>query len=293
MVATHTGATALSLAMPAGESALIKNLRLSFGSALAEDVTVTIDRKKIIHFKGPADWGILAGCEAPRWESICDEIKRHGLFPTIPLGEGETLGITAPGVNHWMSVEYDLYDAGDITPNMPNGSKSNQYRMFQVISNSGVRATAGDLALDQSDIDAAFPAFPGGASVPANTRMELLALFGSPWSHGTDTDNGEYTTYLKLLKDREDILDKDLRGMVYQGDWTFIANNVSADKMSSPIWVSRGFTSPCGIYVFDPPVVFNAGEELNVYATLARTGAGGDFTAGQVKVGLLFDVFKG
>jgi len=293
MVAHSNGTTALSLEMPAGKSALIRNIRLDFGSAVAEDITVTIDRKKMMHFKGPADWGILADCSAARWQSICDEVKRKGLWPTIPLGEGETLAITAPGVNHWVQAEYDLYDAGDITPQMPNGSKSSVYRMFQVISNSGVRATAGDLLLDQSDIDAAFPAFPGGDVVPANTTMELLALFGSPWSHGTDTDNGEYTTYLKLLKNREDILDDALTGMVYTGDWTFIANAVSADKMAGALWVSRGFTSPCGIYVFDPPVVFGPGEELNVYATLARTGAGGDFTAGQVKVGFLFDVSVG
>jgi len=276
--------------MPTGQSARIKAIHYHTDTYSGDDITVTIDRKKMMFLDYVAQLSTFTRAMQSGYKSIAEEIHRLGLWPVIPLGEGQTLGITAPGAGHYIQVVYDLYEGGDVTPSEPNGSQSSTYRLFQQISNSGVRATAGDLALDQSDIDAVFPAFPGGESVPAKTTMTLLALYGSGYSRGTGAANGEYTTYLKMLKDREDILDQSLTGMVLLGDASYTTASVDVDTHAGLLWTgTANFIEP-SLYVFDPPIDFTAGEELNVYMTLARTGAGGDFVAGDLHLGMIFDV---
>jgi len=191
MVAHTSGTTALSLEMPTGQSARIKAIHYQTDTYSGSDLTVTIDRKKMMFFDYVALLCTFNRAMKSGYQSIASVLDRLGLWPVIPLGEGQTLGITAPGDGHYLQVIYDLYEGGDVLPSEFNGSQSGSYRLFQQISNSGVRTTAGDLALDQSDIDAVFPAFPGGESVPAKTTMTLLAMFGSAYSHGTGAANGE------------------------------------------------------------------------------------------------------
>lgn len=211
------------------------------------------------------------------------------LLASIPVAEGETLTITAPGANCYMSVKYDVYDAQDVKNTGKNGSKGETYDLLQVISNAGVRATAGDLELNQSDLDSLFPAFPGGVVVPSKVEMSLKALFGVAVTKGTGAANGEHTTKLKLLEDREDILDEDLTGIDFLGDATHTAATTVYKTIVSRVSAGLQYQKP-NIFVFDEPKVFLPGSELNVYATLGRTGAGADFVAAEVKVGLLFEV---
>lgn len=291
MVERADGTTGLSLEMPAGRAAKIRGLYLYMAAAGAEDFTITIDRKMVFQFVAPSGMYLLGGSHSDGQIPIMDTMKREGLFPEIPLAEGEKLEITAPGTNNYMELVYDMYTAEDVKNTDANGSKSDYYRLFQVISNSGVRDTAGDLALDQSDLNSVFPQFPGGDVVPAGTTMELLALFGAAVSQGAAAANGEYTTYLKALADREDIFDLDLGGITFLGDVT-VATAITVYKtIAGRIGAGVAFVAP-RIVKFTPPMVFNPGAELNVLATIARTGAGGDFIAGGVKLGMVFDVSR-
>jgi hypothetical protein len=277
--------------MPAGQSARIRDIYFYMNAAAAESLILTIDRKSIVQFSAPSGLYLLGQNVAGGYKNICSIIKAAGLFPVIPLAEGETLDMTAPGASNYLEVVYDLYTAEDVKADEPNGSKSNVYRLFQTISNAGVRASAGDLALNQSDLSAVFPAFPGGEVVPANHRMDLLALFGAGSTKGTGAANGEYTTYLKCLKDREDIFDKDLGGITFLGDAAYTTAAVKYQSVASRISAGTQHSTP-QIITFDPPISFNSGAELNVYATIGRTGAGADFIAADIKVGMIFDVIK-
>tara|TARA_Y100000310_G_scaffold330007_1_gene400890 strand:+ start:698 stop:1576 length:879 start_codon:yes stop_codon:yes gene_type:complete len=290
MVEKTNGTTALSLQMPAGQSAMIRDIFCDLAAAGAEDIDVSVDRKRIFSFVAPSTWYLLGSDHPAGAYSILSEIIKAGLFQGIPLGEGETLEITGPGAGDYMEAVYDLYDAPDISPMSMNGSKSKSYQLFQVVSNAGTRATAGDLELNQSDLDTIFPQFPGGAVVPANLRMELRCLFGSTATKGGGAANGEFTQYLKMLRDREDILDKDLTGMTFLGDATYVTAAVEYRSEACRFGVSGSFALP-HIVVFDPPIVFESGSELNVIATIGRTGAAADFAAGDIKVGMLFDVY--
>lgn len=290
MVESTSGTTALTLQARAGESLLVKDIDNVIAAAGAEDISVSIDRKKIMQFKAPAGWYHLANMFPTGFFSIVGVMRVLGLLSPIPVAEGETLTITAPGANDYLNVRYDVYDADDIQSAMKNGSKGNTYDLFQVVSNSNVLTAAGDLPLDQSDLDTLFPAFPGGVVVPARHKMTLKAMFGSPAATGSAT--GQFTTKLKLLRDREDMLDADLLGIDFLGDAADAGGSVIFTPVASRIAAGVAFVHP-RIFVFDDPVIFEAGSELNVYATIGDSGAGSDFTAGQVKVGMLFDVEVG
>lgn len=290
MVANTSGTTPLSLEMPAGKAARIRDLNIWLDSSQAEDWSIAIDRKSIMQFVAPDEWYMIG--ENP--DSVEQCMKRAfqaaGLWPIIPLCEGETLEITAPGTDNFAEVVYDLYDAADVSPTEPNGSKSAVYRLFQTISNAGTRSSVGDLPLDQSDLGTQYPAFPGGDLVPPRTEMALLGLFGTPWHHANLGVLGQYTTYLKMLADREDILDMSLKGMLYRSDDFKTTTGLNMYCVASRLnkGSSKGHAR---IVTFDPPVVFPSGSELNVYATLAG-GCANEFSAGDVQLGMIFDVAK-
>ncbi len=289
MVEKGTGANDGSLTMQAGESALIRDLYYLAGHVNHEDVDIDIDRKRIMQFKAPVSWFLLHWYASHAFIPMVEAIKAAGLWPSIPLGEGQTFTAGSALNDAYMEIVYDLYEAGDIKSTDDNGSDARRYRLFQTISNSDTITAAGDWPLDQSSLDAVFPQFPGGAVVPAGTEMHLLGLYGAPVSKGGGAANGQYTTHLKFIANREDMFDKDLTGMNFLGNAAFVLADVEYQNVCGRLANSIEYLQP-RIIAYDEPIIFKAGEELNVYATIAETGATGDLTAGQVALGLIFDV---
>ena len=292
MVAKTSGTTTLSLAAGANESFRVRELHYFPATAAAEDVDVSVDRKRILQFKAPSAWRLLGSLHDTGYASIVHELIMRGLFPTIPVASGETFEVSGGAASSYMEAVYDLYDADDVRAHEPNGSKSKAYRLFQVISNVAAVTAAGDVALGQSDLDSVFPAFPGGAVVPANTRMKLLALFGSGAEHGDGSDPEGHTTYLRLLKDREDILDQSLTGMSLVGDTTVTADALTYSSKASRLACGQQYVPP-RIITFEDPPVFDEGTELNATITVAAGAGGTNFEAAGLKLGLIFDVEQG
>jgi len=290
MVESTSGTDALELEAKAGEGLMVRDIDNILAAAGAEDITISIDRKQIMQFVAPASWYLLGNMFPTGFFSIVSTLRELGLLHSIPIAEGEKMTITAPGANDFLNVRYDVFDADNVQKGMPNGSKGDTYDLFQVVSNSAVGGAAGDIALDQSDLDTVFPAFPGGAVVPARHHMTLKALFGSPVCTGSAT--GEYTTRLKMLRDREDMLDADLLGIDFLGDLADAGAATIYTPVGGRISAGVAFVPP-RILVFDEPTTFEPGSELNVFATIGHTGAGDNFIAGEIKLGMLFEVKVG
>jgi len=292
VVKKSTGTTALTLTVPDHKSIMVRDILLHFAAAGAEAHYLTVDEKTVQGFVAPPTWYLLASRFAAGIWPMMIPLRDAGLNFDIPVAAGQKLGFTAPGTNNFLEIVYDEYDAGDIVDTMPNGSKGMRQTLLQVISNSGVRATAGDLALDQSDLPAGFVGFPGGERCPANHRIILRAMFGIPVTKGTGAANGEYTTFLKALKNNEDIFDTDGTGINFLGDVAHTAATTVYNTIVSRL-IGNDVDNMPRIIVFDPGIEFLPGDEFNVSATIARTGAGADFVAGEIKVGLALDIIKG
>lgn len=289
MVENAAAAATLSLYMPAGQSCRVKGIRGWRSTKVVEDLRVHIDRKLTLQIANPITWLVAQGTDDQPYEMLEDLLVRRGLWPILPIGEGQTLEISQGNDDNWdyLEVLYDLYDGGDVARNEPNGTESNVYRMMQVISNSGAVAAAGDLELDQSDLDTVFPAFPGGDSVPSKTTMTLRALYGGPAACDDGAAGvGQATEYLRFISEREDVFDKDLNGLIFAGDVTEATATVyttDAGRLRVP-----DDAAPGTIIQFPEPIVFPSGEELIIRASILHTAAG--FVAGEVKLGMIFDV---
>lgn len=289
MVENAAAAATLSLYMPAGQSCRVKGIRGWRSTKVAEDLRVHIDRKLVLQIVNPIDWLIAQGTDDQGYEMLEDLLVREELWPILPVGEGQALEISQGNDDNWdyLEVLYDLYEAGDVSRDEPNGTDATKYRLLQVISNSGTIAAAGDLALDQSDLDAVFPAFPGGQTVPSKTTMSLLALYGGPAACDDGASGvGQATEYLRFIGEREDLFDKDLAGIIFAGDVTEATATVyttDAGRLRVP-----DASAPGKIIKFPQPIVFPAGEELVIRASILHTAAG--FIAAEVKLGMIFDV---
>ncbi len=291
MVVGAEGANALSLEMPAGKSARVTDIRAFVNAGEDEDRVLSINRKNIAQFIVPTPWGLLNEVTASLGKSIFRALGELGLLDPIPVAEGQTLALTAPGTSDYLELVYDLYDAADVSAEETNGSSSNKYQLFQVVSNSAASTASGDLPLDQSDLDVSFPAFPGGEVVPANYTFTLKALFGVPAGDRATSTDASITNKLKFLRDREDMFDMDMNGILFKAVAPDDGDDLEYAAAAGRLKAGLADPNP-GIIVFEVPPIFQPGEELNIFANITIGATPSHYDAGGVKLGLLFDVQK-
>jgi len=153
---------------------------------------------------------------------------------------------------------------------MPNGSQASEYTFMQYLSTSETPVASQDIALDTSLSPAEFPDFPAGKDVPANHEITMLGLAGHPFTTGGVGPNNWGTSFLKLIREREVLFDDDRNGIPFDGQ---------DDQATTDTYMCNfSLIGPCvdvlldtavrayGLpLLFDPPLVFKAGEELNIY----------------------------
>jgi len=262
----------------AGESFLV---RLIYAEPSGSDtfLTLRVDRKTVGVYRigGKAGNHLSFYTEGNFKNNLMEFLTKKNINVSIPVAEGQTFTVSRYAETGEVVIVYDMYDAGDISANMPNGSDAKDYMFINYLNNSATKAVDGDLLLDESQSPAEFPDFPAEAVVPARHTIEVLGVIGQPTGHKTTGDNWILSSFLKLIKDRETLFDEDRAGIVfrakkpsedktmYRTDFSLIGgcvmNNYSqADELlSDPL-------------MFVPQLVFQSGEELLVYVTFALTG---------------------
>jgi len=205
------------------------------------------------------------------------KLIQRGLNFTYPIAEGQKLTVEALDGIGAIQVVYDIYSAGDINAGMPNGTASKTFSYIQYLRESDVLEASGDMLLDTSLTPKEYPDFPAGKPVPPRMKIKLHGIHGSPVADFVSGSNGFYTTYLKLIRDREVSLDEDRLGIQFLGyasatgaaDYNQVESLIGCggehagpsadDKLDDPFW-------------FDPALTFLSGEELNVYLSWVKVG---------------------
>jgi len=203
-------------------------------------------------------------------ETLLRLLTKMDLFGGIPVAEGETLIVEGmeDSVRSITLIEYELWEPGDISPDMLNGSKSKQYSFINYGNTGGSIETAGDHIYNTSKNPAEFPDFPFGKVCPAKHNIEISGILGSPYIPG-DCDGTNYTRtkFLKMIKDRQVLFDEDRNGLLFYLRWDKTSD-------SQPV-IAEGF-SLIGNYswndkqlpfIFPEPLVFQPGDELGIYLT--------------------------
>jgi len=210
-------------------------------------------------------------------QTLLGYLFEKGIFKGYPVAEGETFTIElCTGATAVKMVEYDIYDAPDITSEMENGSKSETFMYVNYGDSGAVLQLIVDTVLGESNNPTEYPDFPFGGIVPSGQKIELIGILASdvaPLANAAGTYS--YTEYLKLMKGREVLFDEDHNGLIYYAPFTVPPGDVNI--IGEGYAVGGNFTQ-CDIkqpLMFDPPIVFNEGEELSVSWHIANEGVAG------------------
>jgi len=280
-----TGADNLTLEPDTGRSLLVKDILIC--PEADRYLNVKISKTQVGYFRiDTADLGshlsdIISGVvtpiptEPPYRDSILKQMGDAGVFTGYPIAEGEKMVLTHDdGGNLGNTVIiYEEYDAGDITSDMQNGTEATEYVYINYGRFGTAPAAAGSYVYDDQVTPVEFPEFPFGRVVPANKSIEINALLCSDRGITNATDDGLSTTYYALKKGRETLFDEDLNGILAVGDNTGLASNVLAERGACILGEgSHLFRRP--VRFFDTPIMFESGEELNVFATFVEAAGG-------------------
>jgi hypothetical protein len=224
-----------------------------------------------------------------RTETLLSFLKRKGLWTGWPVAEGETFLIEGgKNTNGRQIVIYQIFDGGDMKPEMPNGSRAKEYILINYGNCGGSIQATVDNIFSTSKNPAEFPDFPFGKTCPSKYEVDILGVAGSPFAPRLN-DNTDYsfTRYLKLIKDREVLFDEDRMGILFEqrnldlgGRRHGIAEGISLIGNNSEFDGQEPL-------MFDPPLHFTPGDELGVYVSLCVGGAGQAISIYQHEIALI------
>ncbi len=225
-------------------------------------------------------------------DTLLSYLRKKDIFKGFPVAEGETFTIDLiNGANDVKMVEYDIYDAGDMTNEMENGSKSNTYLYVNYGDTGADLQAVADTILGQSNNPAEYENFPFGASVPSGHKIELIGILASDVAPAANVGGAAtYTDYLKFMKGREVLFDEDHNGLLYDAPF---ADPPGAVNMIGEGYAVGGNFTQCDIkqpLMFDPPIVFTEGEELSVSWHIVIAGAGSPISQALQEVGLILRI---
>ena len=259
------GATAA--ASTAGDGALIANAGGTEGTLRIVDSVADANHARQLVYSRDSD---------SEQSTILKYLAKKDIFKGFPVGEGETFTIDLiTAATSWKMIEYDLYEAGDIVNTQENGSMSSSF-MFLNYGDCGASIQAvADNTLGQSNNPPEYPDFPFGAIVPSGHKIEIFGILASDIAPAAnDGTDYSYTDYLKLMKGREVLFDEDHNGLLYCAQ--FITSIANCNMIAEGYSVGGNYTQcdRAQPIMFDPPLVFNEGEELTVSWHL-QIGVGG------------------
>ena len=271
-----------------GESLRVKRIEV-IPSANDSYLTIGIDRVTLAFYRIKGKSGNQLGTFHDFFMkgNIMEFLEEQGINVTIPIAEGQTLTVKRYAETGNVIIIYDRFSAGDVKASDHNGTDSKSYTFLQYARIGSTPAASGDFLLDTSLTPAEFPDFPCAKTVPALHTIELLGIAGSPVNNGTGIGARYVTNYLKLIRNREVMFDTDRNGIPFEGVDTDQSDNLYKSAFSligsgAEVLLDEEFAgdvlqvpsiTPGKPLMFDPPLVFLAGEELNAYLTLTKTGA--------------------
>ena len=235
---------------------------------------VTVGYYRLVGKSGNHLGGISASTIAA---NLMEFLVSRGLPFSLPIAEGQKLNISRYAETGKVQILYDRYDAGDIRPDMPCGTAAKVYGFLQYLRESAVLTASGDMLLDTAITPSEFPDFPAGKDVPAKMTIKLHGIAGCPAADAASGDNLFYTSFLKLVREREVLCDEDRAGFLFQGNdqtaqtaqyvlgKSLIGSGAEYAEFNS-FWANQ---APL---MFDPPMIFGSGEELNAYLTWVKVG---------------------
>ena len=281
----HSHGITLNIDAPLGETDLYK-----IHNARGEDVLAGMGAVAGGEIAGNYRWNeAVQNVTGARQEALLTYLARIGLWKGYPVAEGETLKITGVARSNAKQILiYEIHDAGDMTSEMENGSKAPVYTYLNYGNCGAAINTNGDSLYTTSVSPVEFPSFPFGQVVPAKHEIEILGVCASPYAPKENDDTDYiYTRYLKFVKDREVLFDEDRNGIIFENRQLDLSGRLDSVAQGISLIGNKSEYDINDPLMFDPPLKFVAGDELNIYVTTVQGGNGQDISTAQHEICLI------
>jgi len=277
MIKQLTASGGGTLEANSGESLRLKGIEV-VPSSNDTYLTISIDRVTVAYYriKGKAGNHLGTLRNAYLKANVMEYLANLGVNVTIPIAEGQKLTVERYAEAGNVILVYDRFSPGDVKASDPNGTESNVYTMLQYAKVGTAPTASGDALIDTSLSPAQFPDFPCNKVVPARHVIEMLGVVGSPFNDAAAGPEGFATSFMKFIRDREVLFDDDRLGI------PFDAQNAAATALSyganfsligpnTEVLLNTNAIGNGPPLMFDPPLKFEAGAELNVYLSVVKT----------------------
>ena len=279
MIKRITSSGGGDLEAKSGESLRVKRIEC-IPSTNDGYLTISVDRVTLAYYriKGKSGNHLSTILSAYLKRNLMEFLTEDGINVFIPVAEGQTLNVKRYAETGNVMIIYDRYSAGDVKASDPNGSESKLYTFIQYAKVGTAPTASGDALIDTSLTPAEFPDFPCGKVVPANHTIELLGILGSPFNDAAAGSIGFATSFMKIIRDREVLFDPDRNGIPFDAQnaaataLTY-SSNFSLIGSQTEVLVNTNVIANGKPLMFEPALIFNSGQELNVYLTVVKTGA--------------------
>jgi len=277
--------TELILTAGAGESFMVKDVHVS--ETTGAYATFFIDTSTQGYFRTSSD-GLgnhLAYIKkSERRKTIIGFLMDKGIFKGYPIQSGSkfTVKNTVPTT---ISIVYDIYDAGDIHNTMENGKDSKELTFLMYGQPAANVNTTTDTQIIKKNNPSEFCDFPFRGGVATKRKIDLYGVVYSSRGadDGTTPVNCIHTKYLKLMKGRNVLFDSMRMGLPAQGSDVLIGGGFDAEN-GSDLGGEYSDLYQKDALIFDQPIRFANGEELDTYWTTAVAQIPGTFLASELEI---------
>jgi len=257
-----------------GESLRVKRIEC-IPSGTDDYLTVSVDRVTLAYYriKGKSGNHLSTLLNTYLKRNLMEFLANSGVNVSIPVAEGQTLNVSRAADAGNVMIIYDRYSAGDVQATEPNGTESSIYTFLQYAKIGDTPDASGDFAIDTALTPAEFPDFPCGKVVPARHTIELLGIVGCPFAQGIAGPHVLSSNFMKLIRDREVLFDTDRNGIPFDGqnDGAVATEYKAIFSLIGPcteVLLNTNAIANGDPLMFEPPLRFEAGQELLAYLTL-------------------------
>jgi len=276
--------TELTLIAGAGESFMVRDVHVS--GTPGGYTTFFIDTSTQGYFR-TSSTGLgnhLAFIKkSERRKTILGFLTDKGIFKGYPIQSGSKFTVrnaSAAGI----CVVYDIYDAGDIHNTMENGKDSKELTFLMYGQPIANVTTATDTQIIKKNNPSEFCDFPFHGGVATKKKIDLYGVVYS--SRGADDGTAAHyihTNYIKLTKGRSVLFDSARKGLFALGN-TVQTNNTFEAENGWDIGGEYTDLYQKDPLIFDQPIRFANGEELDTCWTTSVGTPAGTFLASELEI---------